>query len=523
MFENALQSFKKRKTNLELIIVTVILIAIVFTYATDGKIGFSMQGTEPTPIEDGEYSKTYVDIVESENSIIIEIMPDSTPELKVNKFKIKLSSGKNTTAIVKNMQNRTEQELAITENEIEISPIISQDSLQASLDDKNKAILTVFEYQITFQNSVDINSVEIEMENTETGEILPNGFVYLAIAKIGSDYSKLQKQTKEEFLEMNPELIFNEKEGALHLVEGAYEIKENTIIPKELKIAIDAGVKIKIASEKSIVSYSDIDIQGTEENPVEISRLDLNNAFGVFGIIGNGTNSKTTIKNLQISGGSEHFINGIFFSGQLSVYHSDLELIDSTINKSSSDDGLNAKYGTVLINGTEFSANYGDQVDLDFCTGTIKDSTFQAKSENANGDGLDISGSTILVKESLFEGFKDKGISIGEESFAIIYNNMIEGNNMGSAVKDSSTAFFIKNTFKNNNIAIAAYQKKQVFNGANFYIYENTFEKNNDKIDLDKKSDYKNISFTAQELNSLETMTSQNNVLGLEKILKAKE
>ncbi|MCK5633319.1 hypothetical protein KAH94_06190, partial [bacterium] len=114
-------------------------------------------------------------------------------------------------------------------------------------------------------------------------------------------------------------------------------------------------------------------------------------------------------------------------------------------------------------------------------------------------------------------------ISIGEKSWAVVYNNTIEENNMGSAVKDTSTVFFIKNIFKNNSIAIAAYQKKQLFNEAKFYIYENGFEGNNDKINLDEKSNYKNISFTNEEIQTVETMVNNDNITGLEELLKTKE
>jgi len=205
---------------LEIIAVTIVLLVIVFAYASDGRIGFLAQQIEQNPIEDADYSKAYVDIVKNENSIIIEIMPDSTPTLGVNNFKIKLNPGENTTALIKNMQQGTEEEIPITQNEIELSSIISQDKLQANLDDKNKAILTIFEYQISFQNPADINSIEIEMKKettdlSEISKITPGPFekqgVIIDIEKSKDELEKraLNKKNKKPNIAMVTTVVDN--------------------------------------------------------------------------------------------------------------------------------------------------------------------------------------------------------------------------------------------------------------------------------------------------------------------------
>ena len=73
----------------------------------------------------------------------------------------------------------------------------------------------------------------------------------------------------------------------------------------------------------------------------------------------------------------------------------------------------------------------------------------------ANGDGLDLSGSQILAMNNQFSGFRDKGISIGEDSEVIVYKNFINRNNKGVAVKDLSHTYFIQNKFEDNEIDIS--------------------------------------------------------------------
>ena len=41
-------------------------------------------------------------------------------------------------------------------------------------------------------------------------------------------------------------------------------------------------------------------------------------------------------------------------------------------------------------------------------------------------DGLDISGSKLLISENIIENMTDKGLSVGERSEAIVTNNTIK-------------------------------------------------------------------------------------------------
>jgi len=219
-----------------------------------------------------------------------------------------------------------------------------------------------------------------------------------------------------------------------------------------------------------------------------------------------------------LSGGSEKFINGVFFSGQLSLYHTDAEILNSKIEGSSSDDGLNVKYGKVRIENSLFANNKADQADLDFCDGTVNNSVFRSLLPN-EGDGLDVSGSNILVLDSAFEGLGDKGISIGEQSWVVVYNSLVVDNGMGSAVKDLSEAFFLENTFAKNKTAIAAYEKKPLFGGASFYLFENRLEENESKFSLDEKSSQGSVDLSGKEAAFREAIASRN-IEGLKEILK---
>ena len=58
----------------------------------------------------------------------------------------------------------------------------------------------------------------------------------------------------------------------------------------------------------------------------------------------------------------------------------------------------------------------------------------------------------------------DKGISLGEESFAFVENNIFKKNKLGIANKDESYLQIRNNTFINNENKIKKYIKKNKFN-----------------------------------------------------------
>ena len=467
-----------------------------------------------------DYGKVYVNAVSEGSVVRIEVIPDSTTALRFEEFGLELETEGNVILRVFDGKGKLVfEESRIVGKEVELAEFLNKNIIQAGLGKEMEPVNTEFVYEIEFLEleEVKFSIGEIAVKNAISEKRILEEDVYVKTA-FGKPGLGLQNKSKEEFLEFYPELGFEEMEGKLVLNEGVYEVERNVIIPKGLNIEIGPGAEIRIGAGKSIVSYSGLNILGSEEMPVIVSRLDPEKAFGVLGIIGEEGKTKTVMRNFEIEGGNEAFVNGIYFSGQLSVYHSDLELVDSKIRASASDDGLNVKYGKIRIENVEFAENAFDQVDLDFCSGTVEKSTFFGLG-NANGDGLDVSGSDILAIENNFEGFGDKGLSIGEKSWVLAYKNNFLDNNMGSAVKDLSQAYFLENVFSNNLIPIAAYEKKPLFGGAKFFIYENELAGNENGFSIDEKSSYRNLSIPQENLKSLFEMLEERNLNGLKELL----
>ena len=468
-----------------------------------------------------EYSKAYINVVERGNRIILEIIPDSIAEIKFNSLKMRLAkgySGKLTLVYSDGKDASSTNSIAIKDNTglIDLIEFVGDLYFSAGLDKDLFPEKRVYRLEFIFEDAdkVSIENLDISMRNDITGKDITDGDIYVQIAD-GNDYYEVPAHFSfDKFKKEYPQFKWDyDGNGQLTLLEGSYMLDKDLIIPKTNGLNVDAGVSILIAGNKSVLSYSPVEIMGTKEKPVVVKALDDDEPFGIFGILGEGSKkAKSVINWLDLSGGNEKWINGVYFSGQLSIYHMDVDMDNTLVHGSNSDDGLNIKYSNVLIDNSKFYGSSADQVDLDFVTGVIKNSEFKGTGKGMGGDNLDLSGSKVLVKNNKFSDSIDKGVSIGEETQALLYKNVISNNYMGAEVKDLSKAYFIENTFKQNDVALNASQKKQLFGGGFAYNYQNQYISNEKDFAKDEQSKISNMDFSNNSYSVLISYTDNDAV-----------
>jgi len=456
-----------------------------------------------------EYSKVYINAVQKANKLTIEVIPDSIAEIKFSSLKVDFGeneySGKIILTTFENNSTKTKSIEIRESSKIDLTALVNDMFFSAGLDENLYPALRRYTLDFVFPGAngrIHVQGIEANMKNDITDVDMPPSDTYLQIAD-GNDYYEGSKYySPEKFISEHPEFKWSYDGSELTLKGGSYIIKNDLIIPKTKRLNIEAGTSIRIAGNMSILSYSPVNFIGTREKPITITSIEKSQPFGVFAILGDGEQGqKTTISWLDLSNGNEKWINGAYFSGQLSVYHMpDVEIYNSQIHGSHSDDGLNIKYGNVIIDSSKFFDNYGDQIDLDFGNGVIKNSEFRGyKGADSNGDGLDISGSYVIIKNNIFTGLGDKGSSIGEKSTAVIYKNQYSDSNIGIASKDKSIVYSFENDFRNNQIAISAYQKKPLFGGAVLYEYNDALISNKKDYEADDKSSIIKLDLSTEQ------------------------
>jgi len=328
-------------------------------------------------------------------------------------------------------------------------------------------------------NTINDRNLKLKLENVITGEEINENerFVDSSVFDNWQDIFL----SPQEFVNRHP--MFSFVNGSFILPAGQYFFERDIVVPGGYRLVISPGVSVALAKDVSLISYSPVVAVGSPEAPIRFFAARSDQPWGSFGVV--GTKDKNIITYANFSGGFQDYINGVFFSGMVSIYHSPVEVSNCYFSDAHGDDSLNVKNAETSMRNNNFSNNGFDAIDCDFCTGQAEGNIF---SDNGN-DAFDVSGSKMIVSDNRIFNAGDKGISVGERSDLIIFNNLIKDGNYGIAAKDGSTALFFNNTVTGNNIALAAYQKKPIFGGGNLKVFNSIIWGNEQFIEQDEKSD----------------------------------
>lgn len=235
------------------------------------------------------------------------------------------------------------------------------------------------------------------------------------------------------------------------------------IFDKNLDVKFEHGVTLALDSGVNVLIQGNLLIEGTKHSTVTIRSAIAGKPYGCFAVVAPDRATKVDLNHVNVSGGSFGNFQGFAFTGQFAIYGANVRIRNSTFTESAGDDGLNVKYGRVELDSCKFATNMADQVDLDYCLARVSNCIFSPSTIDANGDGLDFSGSYASIYMCHFWGFVDKGLSLGERSKILIQNTNFRENYNAVAVKDQTLSMFNKNRFIDNHRDIISYIKKPFF------------------------------------------------------------
>ena len=271
----------------------------------------------------------------------------------------------------------------------------------------------------------------------------------------------------EAWLAAHPHLdIRQTAPGELRLSRGTYRLPEHLVLPRGYDVHIESGTDLQLGVGVVLLVKGGLHIGGSAAQPVTIRPIEPGQPFGAVAVVGNGT-QYTEVTYLELSGGSDAWLDGAHFAGALSIHYQDrVSVSHTTIRENQGADGLSIKYAAGVVSDSSFTGNRDDQVDLEYFDGLVRGNRFEgARTGDPNGDGLDLRGSHVVVVNNELTGAADKAASVGEESEVLFVSNRVGHSTIGVAVKDLSTAYLYDNRFEENGRDVRATMKQPFFGG----------------------------------------------------------
>lgn len=320
--------------------------------------------------------------------------------------------------------------------------------------------------------------IEVRATNAVTAQKIEP--VVKAVDDSNFKYFDLITSSPAEFAKRYDFIGAGAEKSAFTIETGEHDINETVIVPRGLTLEIKPGAVLKFAPGVSLISYGKVIARGSKGSRIRFRPKDGNTPWGVFAVVNEGADG-SVFSNVHVSGGYEAFINGIYFTGALAVHGAEALVSDCVFEDNSGDDALNIKHRTGRLRRSVFRNNKFDAVDYDFVKeGAIEDCRFKG---NGN-DAIDIGSASPIVMNNVIEESGDKGISCGERSSPLIFNNRISGCDIGIAVKDDSRATILNCDIIGNKKGITSYIKKPLWiKAGTIYVY-NSILKNEQELEL---------------------------------------
>jgi hypothetical protein len=199
------------------------------------------------------------------------------------------------------------------------------------------------------------------------------------------DFSAAVDLPSADFVTQYPIFVRDPQEpDKLVLPRGEYIIRETIVVPRGTVLTIEPGTVLRFGAGRSLISYSPIIARGTESEPIRFTAQNKWLKWGAVGLVRAG---QAVFEHVRFDHGRRALVNGLDFFGALSLIETDVEIRHSQFVDLFGKDGVNVRYGRVLIQDNLFRNTYKDGLDLDGGSGEISHNRFI----NCDDEGIDLS------------------------------------------------------------------------------------------------------------------------------------
>ena len=252
------------------------------------------------------------------------------------------------------------------------------------------------------------------------------------------------------------------EEDRITFLAGSYQTDQDILIPEGYQVYFEGGHQLDMIKGARFLSKSPVQMFGEGESPIRIFSSD-GSAHG-FTIL--QAPEKSRMSHVTFDGFNTLIDRGWVLTGAVTFYESDVDIHQCAFINNHCEDALNLVRCDFSMEGCLIANTFADGFDADFCEGSIKNSRF----ERTGNDGMDFSGSVILVVNSVVDHPGDKGISVGEQATVQVTSAEIIGAKLGVASKDLSKLTIDWITLRDCKTGFSAYQKKPEYGPGEIWV-----------------------------------------------------
>ena len=267
-----------------------------------------------------------------------------------------------------------------------------------------------------------------------------------------------QALAQHEFLEQR------DNPGDLWIKSGTWKVHEDLVIPQDIRLRASPDTVLKFGENAVMVVQGPVDLRGTPDQPVILEPL---NATWP-GMVVMKAKQRSTLEHVTVRGARGIARRGWIMTGGVTFYKSPVLIESCHFEDISAEDGLNIIRTEFDLRGSRFSRCASDAFDGDFATGIVQGCEFT----DIRADGIDLSGSEVVVAKSAFDQIGDKAISVGERSTVQVRSISVLQSRFGVVSKDRSTVTVNDIDLRQVQYGLAAFVKKPEFGPAHLEAQE---------------------------------------------------
>ena len=221
--------------------------------------------------------------------------------------------------------------------------------------------------------------------------------------------------------------------------KGEWVVSDPLVIPQNVTLIIPEGTTLKFSSDSALIAKGAVIIQGTKDLPVTLAGLRKKEYWQ--GIVVLNSLKTSTWSHAKISYTSGINQNGWELTGGVTFYESDIEMNNIHFLGNHTEDALNIVRSNFKLKNVTIENTLSDAFDSDFSKGKVETSFFQNIGSKGGGDGIDASGSDVVVSKTKFLNISDKALSVGENSNMRANEINIKAADIAAATKDGSRLY----------------------------------------------------------------------------------